>query len=363
MSARGTGVRIVRRRGKRRLLIDFTYTDSEGRTQRYRHDAQVQAMAAARAEADRLRALAAATGNPSEQQTSGTAPQVSDRRPASMTFSQFVDGIWSRVWKPKYSPETQIRYDDLLRQGVRDHFGALPLDQITGMHVREYAATLAARDVLPRPHQSFVSSILKAAVEAGALAKLPENMPKLPPHRKCSPDSPSDEEVVAILAVATGWLRVAVALAVYAGMRSGEVRAVEVRDIDFDRNRITIRHAMSGKKRKDTKDHEERSIPIAPPLLPILVEACRDKLPKARVVLNQMGTTPKRQDLWNDLAALLKRHGLRHRSFHSLRHYFCSALIDRGIPVPVVQRAAGHSDLKTTQRYVHSLRSLDGIWG
>jgi integrase len=70
----------------------------------------------------------------------------------------------------------------------------------------------------------------------------------------------------------------------------------------------------------------------------------------------------RRAALWNDLDALLRRHGLRHRSFHSLRHYFCSALIDRGIPVPVVQRAAGHSDLKTTQRYVHALRSLDTVW-
>jgi len=37
--------------------------------------------------------------------------------------------------------------------------------------------------------------------------------------------------------------------------------------------------------------------------------------------------------LWNDLAALLKRNGLRHCSSHSLRHYFCSTLIDSGIPV------------------------------
>ena len=89
----------------------------------------------------------------------------------------------------------------------------------------------------------------------------------------------------------------------------------------------------------------------------------KDKLPRARLVLTEEGTTPKRQKMWSRLAALLKRHRMRHHSFHSLRHYFCSALIDRGMPVPVVQRAAGHSDLKTTQRYVHSLRTLDGIWG
>jgi integrase len=361
MSARGTGVRVVRRRGKRRLLIDFTYIDSEGRWQRYRHDAPVQTMTGARAEADRLRRLTADTGSPYQAPSPLTVPARVD--PPCITFSAFVDGIWANVWKPTYSPATQTRYEDLLRQGIREFFGNKPLNEITGMDVRSYIAQLAVRNVQARPHQSFVSSVLKAAVEAGVLAKLPDTMPRLPPHRKASPDSPSDDEVAAIMGVVEGWLRVAVALAVYAGMRSGEVRALEVRDIDFAKKKLTIRRAMSGKKAKDTKDHEDRAIPIAPPLLPILVDACRDKLPKARVVINQAGTSPKRQDLWNDLAALLKRHGLKHRSFHSLRHYWCSALLDRGIPVPVVSRAMGHSDLKTTQRYVHNLRSLDGVWG
>jgi len=360
MSARGTGVRVVTRRGKRRLLIDFTYRDSDGKDQRYRHDASVQTMAAARAEADRLRRLAAETGSPYE-----ATEEVSEPQEPTLTFSQFVDGIWSKLWMTTYAPSTQDRYNALLSQGVRDHFGSLPLDHVSSMAMRAYNAKLAVRGVQIKPHQSFVSSILKAAVAAGVLDEFPKDWPKLPKQKKSSPDSPSDDEVERILAIASGWLRVAVALAVFGSMRSGEVRAFEVRDIDFERNRINIRRTLSGEvvKEKDTKDHEDRSIPIAPKLLPILEEAVKDKLPRARLVLTEEGTTPKRQKMWSRLAALLKRHGMRHHSFHSLRHYFCSALIDRGIPVPVVQHAAGHSDLKTTQRYVHSLRSLDGIWG
>jgi len=315
-----------------------------------------------------LRKLAADSGSvgevvaPKDNKGRGAATLL-EAHAASITFNEFIDGTWSKLWKPGYAETTQERYDDLLKQGVRTHFGQSPLDKITGMQMRAYSAKLAGRGVQIKPHQSFVSSVLKAAVEAGALEKFPDNWPKLPKQRKSSPDSPCDVEVEDIVRLARGWLKVAVALVAYAGMRSGEVRAFEVRDVDLAKNTITIRRAMSCKKQKDTKDHEDRTMPIAPPLRPILEEAIKDKLPKARVVINKDGTTPKRQDLWNDLAALLKRNGLRHRSFHSLRHYFCSALIDRGIPVPVVQRAAGHSDLKTTQRYVHALRSLDAIWG
>ena len=40
-------------------------------------------------------------------------------------------------------------------------------------------------------------------------------------------------------------------------------------------------------------------------------------------------------------------------SFHSLRHTYISWMIMAGVPVPVVQKLAGHADLKTTMGYVH----------
>jgi integrase/recombinase XerD len=38
---------------------------------------------------------------------------------------------------------------------------------------------------------------------------------------------------------------------------------------------------------------------------------------------------------------------------HMLRHSYATRLIDRGVPVHVVQRALGHSSLQTTQKYLH----------
>ncbi len=42
------------------------------------------------------------------------------------------------------------------------------------------------------------------------------------------------------------------------------------------------------------------------------------------------------------------------RSFHSLRHYFCSKLVSCGASIEAVRLLAGHSDLAITQRYVHA---------
>lgn len=43
-------------------------------------------------------------------------------------------------------------------------------------------------------------------------------------------------------------------------------------------------------------------------------------------------------------------------SVYALRHYAITFWLRRGIPVHVVQKMAGHTNLSTTQRYVHFLK-------
>ena len=39
--------------------------------------------------------------------------------------------------------------------------------------------------------------------------------------------------------------------------------------------------------------------------------------------------------------------------FHSLRHTYITWMIEQGIPVPIVQKLAGHADITTTMGYAH----------
>ena len=49
---------------------------------------------------------------------------------------------------------------------------------------------------------------------------------------------------------------------------------------------------------------------------------------------------------------------------HRLRHTFCSHLAMYGAPARAIQEAAGHQDLRTTQRYMHlSPAALDEAIG
>ena len=44
---------------------------------------------------------------------------------------------------------------------------------------------------------------------------------------------------------------------------------------------------------------------------------------------------------------------------HTLRHTFCSRLAMKAVPVKVIQTLAGHANIETTERYLHSDRNLE----
>lgn len=340
-------VRKVKSRNKTALMIDFRYVDDQGFSRRFRKVADVQTMAAARAEEMRLRMHASQHGAVYRQH----APCI--------TLREFVDAYW-RPWSTaQHKPSTRERYEYMLGQGILDAFGDVPLRDITADKVSAYAAQLTLRGVQPWPHTSLISSMLRAAVELGQLGELP----RLPSQRRKKqklPTCPDTADVDAMLAAATGWLRVAVAIAAYAGLRCGEVRALEVRDIDWAHNRILVRRALSADVVTTTKSDKERIVPIAPELAPILREATTRKRPADRVVTTADGKTPLRQNVLYRFTQMLRRHGLPHRSFHSLRHHFCTTLLRRGADVELVRVVAGHTQLATTLQYLHA-RADDAI--
>jgi integrase len=340
MSVRSGLVRKEVRSGKLHWVIDFRFRDRDGREQRYRRDATLQTSAGARAEAERLKMLALTTGSVAA-------------RSASQTFAMFVEGTFTRLYMPRYRPSTRVRYEALLKQGILDTFGGKPLDGIEGAALRAFVAGLQERNVQPRGPANFVRTVLRAAVDSGALASMPA-FPPVPRQGRKLPDAPNDDEVRAMLLHARGWLRTAIALAAFAGLRMGEVRDLEVRDVDLKDPRILVRRALSEDEVMPPKSGHERVVPIAPELAEMVAGALRDKLPTVRVVLNEHGRTPGRTHVLEALKALERRHGLKERSFHSLRHYFCSTLVSRSVGAEAVRLLAGHSNLATTQRYVHA---------
>lgn len=342
-----------RRRGVDRYAIDFTYV-SGGVRHRYQRDALIQTASAARAEAEERQRLALMTGDPSlPHEREVVAPPA---EPAMPTLRALYDETFVPVHLPRFRPATADRYRALTRQGIFEVLGDVPVDKIDITADRRFDAWLRQRKLQARGPRAFLRTLLKAAVEARIIPNMPE-LAELPPQSQKLPDAPTKHEVERTIAcTSTTWLKIAVALAAYAGLRLGEVRALEVRDVDVRRKRITIRRALSGEIAEvvTPKSGHERVVPIATPLEALLTAAIAGKRRDQRVVQLPDGTTPRRQAVLRALGKVQEAHGLLRRSFHSFRHAFCSILIRGGASVEAVRVLAGHSKLDVTQRYVHA---------
>lgn len=361
MGAKNTsGVRKEVRSGKPRWVIDFRFTNADGERDRFRRDASVQLQNAALLEAKRLMARAAETGRVDLE--GGAAPVLSART----TFASFVDGAFEEQYMPGFRPATARRYRDLFRQSILAFFGNRALGEIGSAHIRTFGATLQERGVQTKGAVTLVRPVLRAAVETGNLAKLPEFPRGLMKSSRKLPDAPAPGEFEAMLD-APGWIGLAILLAGFGGLRSGEVRAIEVRDIDFAAHRILLRRALSEDISMTPKGSHERVVPMVPELEERLREEVRGKSLKTRIILDEHGRTPRRQKVLYAFKRFLKKAGLRERAFHSLRHYFITELVRRGAGLEAVRMLAGHTKLSKTQSYVHAtgddLRSAIGKLG
>ncbi|HEX2878866.1 MAG TPA: hypothetical protein VHO25_04950 [Polyangiaceae bacterium] len=282
----GTGntVRKELRNGKFRWIIDFRYRGKDGQERRYRRDASVQTAAGARVEADRLQLLAI---------TNGTL----DPPPPAQKFKEFVEGPFTTTFLPtRCRAATRERYLALFKQGIMDAFGNKRLNEITPQDFRAYTATLVARGIQTRAHLGLIRTVIRTAVEYGALATSPE-LPKLPRPGRKLPTAPSEETVENLLLHATGWLRVAIALALYAGLRAGEIRGIASarRGSEAESDHRASRTIAGGQSDSKIGTRADRSARASVARDPGRSNA--NKLPQASVVVTSEGTIPNRQAL------------------------------------------------------------------
>jgi integrase len=205
-------------------------------------------------------------------------------------------------------------------------------------------------------------------VVAGYLTVMPE-LPKLPKVGKTEVIAASAADIALILHEPFGKgcgphrkkarqaARLAIALAAYGGLRASEVRGLTWSDVNLKAKTITIRRAICFGEIDSPKSGNERTIPIAAPLLAMLVEAAKKpRCPWGPVAPKADGEVWADHGLLQALKRACKRLGISGQRYHGLRHYFVSALFEGGASAPTVQELAGHASLDVTQRYAHTTR-------
>jgi site-specific recombinase XerD len=169
------------------------------------------------------------------------------------------------------------------------------------------------------------------------------------PHRpRYLPRPISNDDAATALASADPKMRMVLVLAGLAGLRCGEIAALDVQNIDRRNSTLWI---IQGKGMKD------RVVPISATLD---AELGRYRLPATGLVIHHGGRPYTPDALSAKTSRYLHRLGIG-ASLHQWRHWFATSLLDEGADVRVVQELLGHSSLATTAVYTRvSRRHLYG---
>nr|WP_162305455.1 tyrosine-type recombinase/integrase [Brevibacillus laterosporus] len=152
----------------------------------------------------------------------------------------------------------------------------------------------------------------------------------------------------------------AILLAYDSGLRSCEINALEINDVDFDNHVILLPGAKN-------KNRKTRAVPISASMVKLLkqlVAETREFFGSGirLVFVNNNGCPMSDSRLRSRMHDYGKRSGLNETirvSPHTLRHSFSTNFLLNGGDIVTLSKILGHADVSTTKRYLNL--SLDDI--
>ncbi|MBK7105520.1 MAG: site-specific integrase [Ignavibacteriae bacterium] len=236
---------------------------------------------------------------------------------------------------------------------LQKHIFDMPLQMISTRIIDQFISSVSASS---KHSASLYYRTLKAAfnkalvwnyIEVNPFQKI--KSPKVP---KSFPIFISESELIEILNNTDMQLMKDIFItAFYTGMRLGELLNMKWNWIDFSQNIIIIKNSNEF----NSKNKCERIIPIHQKVKSIfqtLYQLSKDQnslvfYRKKNIILNEDFVSKQFKKSVRTAKLNDKIH------FHSLRHSFASALVQRGISLYAVKELLGHGNIKTTQIYAH----------
>lgn len=306
-----------------------------------------------------------------------------------MTLSEYLPR-WFDAHKEGLSHSTLLRYDGIVRQHLIPALGKLPLQKLQALHIQDFLK--AELENGRRDNKKTVGTGLSAAavryeyrvlrvalgraVEWGMLSRNVAEYVKVPRSAKRE-ISVLDEKQIAILLQSLGgdYLHLPVFLAVYTGMRMGEILGLRWEDVDLTKGIINLRRASIQRKagmpefREPKTPRSRRSIDISLEVVNTLKEYHRQqaswKLAAGElwegndlVCCHENGSPINPPTLSSRFRTFAANQNLA-VTFHQLRHAHASLLIKAGVPVKVISERLGHSSVAITMDiYGHLLPGM-----
>lgn len=294
--------------------------------------------------------------------------------PTRITVSAWLD-----TWLHEYAantckPLTLSTYQSRIETHIRPALGKIKLTDLTAAHVQTFYNDLTRNKGLAPKTVNSVHGILhkalKQAVKLRYIGYNPADACDTPRLTQREINPLTESEITAFLTelqqsgeVLSRLFRVAL----FTGMREGEICGLSWDAVDFASGTITVRQQLQKEKKKGgsfyiatTKNEKTRTITAAPFVMDLLREeyAAQRKARLAAgliwenkwnlVFTNAIGEHIVPQTALKRFKAVCARIGRPDARFHDMRHTFAVASLQEGDSVKTVQENLGHATASFT---------------
>ena len=283
-----------------------------------------------------------------------------------VTFKQFTE-IWFRDYAEiSLKPSTQKLFKDTLERLLLPAFSDTQMSDITTGHLQAYVSA-RAKTVKPntvRNELTVIKLIFKHANRWGYVKHNPTLNIERPKIEKPEIEILSPEEFETFLEKAEKPYNVAFLTAFLTGLRAGELWGLQWGDIDWNSRQIHVKRSLwNHQLQKPKTKHSTRKIDLTERLikeLKVWKLACPISeydlvFPSPEGYASMHTNVMKRF-----FCPALRRAGLRHVSFHSMRHSNASFRIRAGQNIKYIQSQLGHASINMTMDvYGHLFNDVD----
>ena len=277
-----------------------------------------------------------------------------------MKLADFVPVYLSEHVEIQNKPLTQKAVKEVLRNWIVPQFGDVQLDAILNKDLKRWVNAMHRRGLSASSINQRLKILGKLLAfytewEDVALPKLKMPLQRLPePEAQCFTDAQALRIVTEAVKQPQPYGAL-IMLALYSGLRVGELRALKWEHLDLDVPSIRVKENLPGHASVvgTPKGGKMRSQYLHSEPLTMLLA-----LNRLGPYMFSLPSRPLRPVSYK--AALLFLKGFfasvgleRNGGFHRFRHNFGTTLARSGVALSTVQKLLGHAAISTTMRYVH----------
>lgn len=294
------------------------------------------------------------------------------QKPTDNNDISFVDSIWN--WMSQKKNEIRLNsyeaYEWYISKHIEPYFKPLGLtvqtisrQHIEGYYKQKLKEGLSASSI--QKHNVIIRGALEEAMRQDRIQFNPTDRAKLPARERFVGKAYSVEQASKLLEVFDNEpIKAAVVLGLFYGLRRSEALGLRWRDIDFNKDTISICNTVV--KTKTRIEHEQtkskaskRTLFIIPETRDYLI-SLKQQQQRTKELLGASYPDEDHVCVWPDgrpflteyisqrFAKVLKNNNMPHIRFHELRHTAGSILLENGVSVKHIQEYLGHERAATT---------------